>query len=84
MDEFIHLGPPEVSSTQRDRTSDMLRALNAIEDDAERTDAFTSLILSVVMNQDDPVASLLSVTEMVFQAIPRAIEDRRAFMARKN
>lgn len=84
MDEFIHLGPPDVPSTQRDRTSDMLRALNAIEDGGERRDAFTSLILSVVMNHDDPVELLIEITETVFQAIPRATEERRAFMARKN
>lgn len=84
MDELVHLGSLDVPSAQRDCTSEMLRVLNSIEDDAERTDAFTSLILSVVMNQDDPVGCLIETTDTVFQAIPRAAADRAAFMARKN
>lgn len=84
MDEFVHLGATGAPTTQRDCTSAILRLLNDIADDAERSDVFESVILSVVMNQENPVACLIGTFGTVSQAIPRAMQDRAEFMAKKN
>jgi hypothetical protein len=82
MDEFVHIG--DAPATQRDCTSAILRLLNSIEDSAERSDVFESVILSVAMNQENPIACLIWTFETVCQAIPRAMHDRAEFAAKKN
>jgi hypothetical protein len=85
MDEFVHLGTDGgASSARMECTAGIVRLLNNVEDDTERFGAFVAVILSVVMNQPDPFRHMVALMDSVYQAIPRAMEDRAAWLASRS